>query len=98
MGSKQYTITTEFRLAICWEKTTVSLFKRDFARSIEPLMDCSIEADETLTVLLIPALTCPFGSTLPDVNIERGALHEPMTKYISIRSGKQKIDFICILS
>jgi len=56
-----------------------------------------MEADETLTVLFIPNLTCPFGSTLPDVNIERGALQELVAKYIRIRRGEKKIDFICIL-
>jgi hypothetical protein len=53
-------------------------------------MDRSMEADETLTVLFIPNLTCPFGSTLPDVNIERGALQELMAKYIRIRRGEKK--------
>ena len=76
----------------------VSFFKTDSARFLEPLMDCSMEADETLTVLFIPNLTCPFGSTLPDVNIERGALQELIAKYISIRRGEKKIDFLCILS
>ena len=76
----------------------VSFLKTDFARFIEPLMDRSMQADETLTVLFIPNLTCPFGSTLPDVNIERGALQELMAKYIRIRRGEKKIDFIRILS
>ena len=74
----------------------VSFLKTDFARFIEPLMDRSMEADEMLTVLFIQNLTCPFGSTLPDVNIERGALQELMAKYIRIRRGEKKIDFICI--
>ena len=76
----------------------VSFFKTDSARFLEPLMDCSMEADETLIVLFIPNLTCPFGSTLPDVNIDRGALQELMAKYIRIRRGEKKIDFLCILS
>ena len=75
----------------------VSFFKTDSARFLEPLMDCSMEADETLTVLFIPNLTCPFGSTLPDVNIERGALQELIAKYISIRMGGKTSGFIRIL-
>ena len=61
-------------------------------------MDRSMQADETLTVLFIPNLTCPFGSTLPDVNIERGALQELMAKYIRIRRGeKNRFDLHIII-
>jgi len=56
-------------------------------------MDSSMQADETLTVLFIPNLTCPFGSTLPDVNIERGALQELMAKYSRIRRGDKENRF-----
>ena len=75
----------------------VSFPKADSERSTVVLMDRSMEADETFTVLLIPNLTCPFGTTLPDVNMDRGALQELMIKPIIIRNEKRAIGFICIM-
>ena len=76
---------------------TVSFPKADSDSFTVVLTERSMEADETLTVVLMPARICPFVSTLPDVNMERGALQELITKHVITGMGEKTIDFICII-